>query len=59
MEKSGKKLTGKFGKYNGLLVSKEEEERSKPQKISFSFRYFVQIDNFGIGNCSKLVCRVD
>lgn len=52
MEKSGKKLTSKFGKYNGLLVSKEEEERSKPQKISFSFRYFVQIDNFGIGNCS-------
>jgi len=52
MEKSGKKLTGKFGKYNGLLVSKEEVERSKPQKISFSFRYFVQIDNFGIGNCS-------
>ena len=53
MEKSGKKLTGKFGKYNGLLVSKEEEERSRPQKISFSFRYFVQIDNFGIGNCSQ------
>ncbi|MBQ9214877.1 MAG: hypothetical protein IJ150_13215 [Bacteroidales bacterium] len=53
MVKSGKKLTDKFGKYHGQLVSKEEEERSKPQKISFSFTYFVQIKNFGIGNCSQ------
>lgn len=56
MERSGKKLIlsstkPKFG--NKTLVSSEQEEIIKRKKITFSFSYFKQIPNFGIGGCSS------
>lgn len=56
MQKDGKKLnlnikSPNLGKVS--LVSKEQESSIKKEKISFSFLYYSQIDNFGIGNCSQ------
>lgn len=57
MAKNGKKLTldlhtgkPKFG--NKALVTPEQEKLIERRKITFSFSYFKQIENFGIGNCS-------
>ncbi|EKU88742.1 BTB/POZ domain-containing protein [Bacteroides oleiciplenus] len=55
MEKNGKKLTlnadkPKFG--SKALVSSEQEKIIERRKITFSFSYFKQISNFGVGGCS-------
>ncbi|WP_455587789.1 hypothetical protein [Bacteroides sp.] len=56
MKKNGKKLTlslalPKYG--NKPLVSSEEKQFIKRRKIAFSFSYFKQIPNFGIGGCTS------
>ena len=57
MGKNGKRLSLNDGtpKYGGgsKLVSSEQDRNIRKRKISFSFFYFKQIDDFGIGNCSQ------
>ena len=54
MPKNGKSLTTENPKFGGKsLVTKEEEKDIKKEKLVFSFLYFKQIKNFGIGNCSS------
>lgn len=50
----GRSLTTGAPKYGAKqLVSNEQKNAIKKEKVSFSFLYFRQIDNFGIGNCSQ------
>lgn len=56
MVKNGKllNLNSDLPKYgNKSLVTKEQENKIKRRKITFSFSYFRQIPNFQIGACSK------
>lgn len=57
MAKSGensKRLEDSVPLYGGiLLVNKEERQALRDAFISFSFKYFRQIDYFGIGDCDS------
>jgi hypothetical protein len=54
MGKNGMQLTPDKPKYgNHPLVSDNEKNKIRNEKLIFSFLYYKQIDLFGIGNCSQ------
>lgn len=60
MARSGKKFVlqkPRIGSRSLITAAQDRAIKEKDQ-ISFSFAFFRQIENFGIGNCQEMVCRV-